>query len=210
MLKVSSGKYKFKRLKEVQDKTITRPSKDIDKLALSNIINYYLVNNLDISNKNNLSFLDLFSGTGQIGIEMLSKDIFSLVIFNDKSKEAIKVIKENLTLLNDEQYLNEHTLLLNKDYLDTLKYIASSKELRIYLPLNVIFLDPPYKDIINYDFILKLYKLNLISKDSLIIIESDKDLDKSIVDNIDLSKSSNLIKEYKYGRSKLYLIKVDL
>ena len=210
MLKVSSGKYKFKRLKEVQDKTITRPSKDIVKLGLSNIINYYLVNNLGISNKNNLSFLDLFGGTGQIGIEMLSKDIFSLVIFNDKSKEAIKVIKENLTLLNDEQYLNEHTLLLNKDYLDTLKYIASSKELRIYLPLNVIFLDPPYKDIINYDFILNLYKLDLIYKDSLIIIESDKDLDKSIGDNVDLSKSSNLIKEYKYGRSKLYLIKVDL
>lgn len=210
MLKVSSGKYKFKRLKEVKDTNITRPSKDIVKLGLSNIINYYLVNNLDFASKTNLSFLDLFAGTGQIGIEMLSKDLFSLVIFNDKNREVIKVIKDNLSSLNDENYINEHTLVLNKDYSDALKFISSSSNLKEYLPLNVIFLDPPYKDIITYDFIINLYKLNLISKDSLIIIESDKDLDKSILDNIDLSKSSNLIKEYKYGRSKLYLIKVDL
>lgn len=192
MIIVRTGKYKNKRLKE-SDRKITRPTKDITKLGLINILKSR------INNLNNNTFLDLFAGTGQISIEVYSNSLFKNIIINELNLVSFKVILNNLNLLNDS--LN-NIYTFNLDYLKLIENLKENKEL---LPISVIYLDPPYKSQIKYDFILELKKLNLINENTLIIYERDEDLDNSFINNINLDK----IKMYKYGRSRLYLISLN-
>lgn len=177
MLIIRSGKYKNKRLKEV-DPSITRPSKDILKEGLFNIINLKIKDS---------SFLDIYGGSGQIGIEAISRGAKKVVI-NDINKKAIKIINENVKSLNGSDDIKIENLsdidLLNK-YKDN--------------NFDIIFIDPPY--IYNNEInILSLLKNNnIINKYSLIFYEKECEIDES------LSSLYN-IKKYKYGRSLLFLL----
>lgn len=174
MLKVNAGSLKGKSLLEPNPE-ITRPSKDILKQGLFNILRNYEVD----------SFLDLFSGSGQIAIEAYSRG-FKDVTLNELNKDAYKIILKNLSNLNIKDIKT-----FNLDYLD---FIAQNKESKY----DVIFIDPPYKMDINLSVLEKLETLT--HKDSLIFIERDTILEKDILSRYN-------IKEYKYGRSKLYLLK---
>lgn len=177
MLIIRSGKYKNKRLKEV-DPSITRPSKDILKVGLFNIINLKIKDS---------SFLDIYGGSGQIGIEAISRGAKKVVI-NDINKKAIKVINENVKSLNGNDDIKIENLS-DKDLLN--KYKDNN--------FDIIFIDPPY--IYNNEInILSLLKNNnIINKDSLIFYEKECEIDES------LSSLYN-IKKYKYGRSLLFLL----
>ncbi len=183
MIFIRNGEFKGKKLvNEINDK-ITRPSKDIVKLGLFNI--------LRANNKlNDSSFLDLFAGTGQIGIEAISLKMKE-VVFNDLNKTAYLNILKNINSLK----LNNDTKI--KVY--NLDYLALINQEKDHL-FDVIFLDPPYKMKIDNQLIDSLFINHLANKDSFIFIESDKELDNSLLFTYN-------IKEYKYGRSKLYLLK---
>lgn len=174
MLKVRGGTLKNKTILE-PSKEITRPSKDILKQGLFNILRNYEIS----------SFLDLFSGSGQIAIEAYSLG-YKNIYLNELNKDSYKTILKNLSNLNIKDIKT-----FNLDYLD---FIEKNTDLKF----DCIFIDPPYKMDINLEFMLNIEK---ISKDnSLIFIERDTSLEKEI-------ESRYNIKEYKYGRSKLYLLK---
>ena len=151
-MRVISGKHKGRVLEKFKGDAI-RPTADRAKEALFNIISY------DIKGAN---FLDLFSGTGSIGIEAISRGA-DKVIFVDGSRESASIIKTNLSKLK-EQALVEVT--------SAETYLLKTNE-----KFDFIFLDPPY----NYKEADNLFKIikekNLLNAGGVIIYEHANDYD---------------------------------
>lgn len=120
-MRVIAGKHRGRVLKEFKGREI-RPTSDRAKEALFNILQF------DIAG---CAFLDLYSGTGGIGIEAISRGA-EKVVFVDNSEESIKLLKENL------KYLKEEAEVVRSD---AAAYIACSRT-----KFDLIFLDPPYRD----------------------------------------------------------------
>lgn len=175
-MNVISGKYKGRKLKGY-DIRGTRTTMSKIKEAVFDMIR------LDLDSS---FFLDLFSGSGAIGIEALSNNA-KYVVFNDKNYKAYNIIKDNLNNLNIE---NDKYLLLNKDY--NLALLDLKKR---DLKFDFIYLDPPYEKI-DIEEIINNIKLNDLVKDSsILIIESTLNLDLNYT----------LIKKKKYGNKYIYL-----
>lgn len=172
-MRVVAGKYKRTPLKTINSLS-TRPTKDMVKEALFSSI--YI--------DEDTSFLDLFSGSGAIGIEALSRGAKE-VYFNDLNKDAVKVINENLNKLKENRFV------YNLNY-DTCLFKLRGNQ------FDYIFLDPPYS-FKEYENVFKLIgEYNLLNDNGKIIVEVKKDVE--LDDNI---CSLNKYKEKKYGISKL-------
>lgn len=163
----------------------TRPTLDRVKESLFNIIQN------DLKGK---VVLDLFAGSGALGIEALSRGA-KRAYFCDINKEAIKIIKENL----EKTRLIEKSVIYNEDYIIAIKKIKE--------PLSIVFLDPPYKLDLAVKSIKELQKNKLLTNNSIIIIETDE-LNRDIEE---LQKIENLeiIDNRKYGRANLIFIKTN-
>ena len=134
---------------------------------------------------NNANVLDLFAGSGSYGFEALSRGASSAT-FVDKGHEQIKCIKDNAQMLG----VNVVTFMY-----DTLSFLNETSE-----KYDLIFADPPYKLDCYLEVVDVILKRNLLAENGIIILESDHPLD------IDESKF-NKIKMYKYGLSKVYLLR---
>lgn len=150
-MRIISGKYKGRVLKGYTLKG-TRPTMDRVKESLFATINEYV---------NNSVCLDLFAGSGALGLEALSMGARE-VIFVDKEFIACKTIKSNLEMLD----VNTNTTVLNMDYLKALERLYPKK-------FDLIFLDPPYKTDYLKKALEKIEELKLITDTSLVILESD-------------------------------------
>ncbi len=196
MIIIRNGKYKNKRIDDSKlDSNITRPSKDIVKNSVFNIIrSYAFTNSKDIKN---MVFLDLFSGTGSIGIEALSLE-FEKVIFNDKNKTVINFIDNTLKNVIKDKEIEDKYHLFNDDYLEVPNII---KNKNIVDSIDVIFLDPPYELTLDFNSLINNLKTNnLVNSKTVFIYEIDKK-----VEDIPHLEELNLVKEYKYGKTYLYL-----
>ena len=123
-MRVIAGKFKGKQLNEF-NLSSTRPTADMVREALFDKIG------LNVDGK---FFLDLFAGTGAVGIEALSRNA-SKCFFADINAEAIKIIKQNLKIVKIDNFE-----VLNFDYLTALETYKKRG-----LCFDFIFLDPPYK-----------------------------------------------------------------
>ena len=83
-MRIIAGKYKRTPILTLEGEDITRPTRDMVKEALFSTINIY----------SDTSFLDLFSGSGSIGLEALSRGA-EKVVFNDCNEKAVKIIHKN-------------------------------------------------------------------------------------------------------------------
>ena len=176
-MRVISGKYKG-RVLEGFNLDGTRPTMDRVKESLFGMIQDYIDSSV---------VLDLFAGSGNLGIEALSEGA-SYVYFVDKNKKAINVINNNISKLGDK-----NIEIINSDYKDALKYLKDKK-------FDLIFLDPPYNT--NYiEESIKLIDLYGLVDDGLIICESDS-LDKIIYDD-----KYSVIKSKKYGDKYIVILK---
>ena len=175
MIRVNAGKYKGRKIEEPNPLT-TRPSKDIVKVGLFNIIRNEVLNS---------TFLDLFAGSGQIGIEALSRNA-KKVYFIEKDRNAFKILKNNLSYVpsNDYEVINTDFKLFLDNSLNILKF-------------DIIFVDPPYKMEINNEFISNLIS-NYLNDSGILIFEREEKFNDELNDKYSF-------KEYKYGRSKLYI-----
>ena len=182
MPKVISGSLKGRNIKGF-DINGTRPTMDRVKESVFAIIQ----NKLD-----NASCLDLFSGSGNLGIEAISNGS-QIVYFNDKNKKCINVIKENLENFN----VLDKGILTNLDYHEALNYYHNQK-----LKFDLVFLDPPYKDNIINGILDILVKKELLNNKALVICELTSDEEY-------LSKRLVLIKNKKYGDKKVLIYQFD-
>ena len=125
----------------------TRPTADRVKEALFSIINF------DIPGA---KVLDLFGGTGQLGIEALSRGAASAV-FVDAREESCRLIRENLKRTK----LEKDAKVIRSDYLD---YLNRCRE-----QYNIIFLDPPYAEVFLENAIKKITEIDILQSDGIIV-----------------------------------------
>jgi len=169
-MRVISGTARGRKLKEPKGFDIRRTS-DMVKESIFNIIQF------DIEGRR---VLDLFAGTGQLGIEALSRGAKS-VVFIDYSNEAIRLIKENLQLCG----LAGSATVLTRD---ALKYLESDEK------FDLIFIDPPYDSELAGKSLLKINEFDKLNANGIIICET-----KIGSEAIDASPPYFLHKQYKYG-----------
>ena len=181
-MKVISGKLKGRVIKGF-DISGTRPTMDRVKESIFGMIQNYV---------NSSTALDLFSGSGNYGIECISNGA-SLVYFNDKNKKCIDVIKSNLENFN----ILENSILTNMDYREALSYYKNRN-----IKFDLIFLDPPYKEKIINDILFNIENNNLLNKNGLVICELIKKEDY-------ISDKLILFKERKYGDKIVLIYKLD-
>ena len=183
-MRIISGVYKGKKINQPKDKE-TRPLKDLTKESIFNLINHS--NKFDLDLKKSI-VLDIFSGVGSFGIECLSRGA-KFVFFFENYNGVLPLLKKNLISLKSKNYK-----IIEKNVYD--KNIF----LEVGAKIDIIFLDPPYKDknIIN---ILKTIKdVNLLDEKGAIILHRHKN------DKITLPEKYEIIEERKYGISRIFFL----
>ena len=176
-MRVIAGSARRLQLKTVEG-IGTRPTTDRIKETLFNM----LQNDIE-----DCSFLDLFSGSGAIGIEALSRGA-EYAVFVENNKNAVKCIKDNLmfTKLSDKARVIENSVLSAINILNGNRVF------------DVVFMDPPYNKNIEKEILEKLIKSNIIDNKSLIISEASLDTDFSYVSDM----GYEVIKEKLYKTNK--------
>ena len=162
-MRVIAGKARRLALKTVPGME-TRPTTDRIKETLFNILQPEIPD---------CRFLDLFSGSGGIGIEALSRGAESAV-FVEKNPKACACIRENLTFTK----LAEHGKLLNMDVLQALRSLEGEEA------FDCIFMDPPYNKDLERQVLEYLKDSSLANTDTLIVTEADLHTDFSYVEEL--------------------------
>ena len=177
-MRVITGSARGRKLKTPDNYDI-RPTTDNVKEAVFNIIQF------DVEGRR---VLDLFAGTGQLGIECLSRGAAEAV-FIDQSREAVRIIKDNL------KSCGLKGTVLQTNALEYLKHAAK---------FDLIFVDPPY-DADLYDSVLKTINLvDILSDGGIIICEARRE--KLLPD---MAAPYGKGKEYHYGKVKICMYKKE-
>ena len=171
-MRVITGKARGIQLKTPEG-MLTRPTADRVKEALFSIINF------DIPGA---KVLDLFGGTGQLGIEALSRGADSAV-FVDAREESCKLIRENLKRTK----LDQDGKVIRSDYMD---YLNRCRE-----QYTIIFLDPPYAEVFLENALKKITEIDILQSNGIIVTE--RPLGKELPWEFEGYTRS---KDYKYGK----------
>ena len=181
-MRIIAGKAKGTKLYTLDGKN-TRPTLDRVKESLFNIIQNEIQDSI---------FLDLFSGSGAIGLEALSRGAKKAILC-DKSKEACDIIRRNV----QKTHLESNVEIYNVDF----KTVLSDK---INEKIDIIYLDPPYKTNFAIESIKIILEKDLLKHNSIIIIETDN-RDTIIQELENIKCEINDIR--KYGRAYLIFLK---
>ena len=175
-MRVISGSARGLKLSTI-DSMDTRPTLDRVKEAIFSILIPYIPTE---------SCLDLFAGSGGLGIEALSRGVESAV-FVDANPECIRVIEQNV----ERARLKERSSIIRSDFAS---YLLSCKR-----GFDIIFLDPPYKmDRLN-EILTLISDNSILNKSGIILIEADNGTKVE-------HPSFNVIKEKKYGRVNVFVL----
>ena len=155
-MRVIAGSAKGMPLKTVSGME-TRPTTDRIKETLFNMLQSYICD---------CRFLDLFSGSGAIGIEALSRGAVSCVLI-EKNKKAANCILENLKFTR----LKDKAEVMNQDVFTALSMLEGTE------PFDCIFMDPPYDKGLEKDVLYAFRDASFIGEDTLIIVEASLNTD---------------------------------
>lgn len=180
-MRVITGKARGVQLK-TPDGMLTRPTSDRVKEACFSIIQFDLPG---------ARVLDLFGGTGQLGIEALSRGAKSAV-FVDQREEACKLIRENLRRTK----LESDAKVVRSDYLD---YLRRSKE-----QFDIIFLDPPYAEVFLENALNCITEIDILHSGGIIVTE--RPVEKELPFEFEGFTRS---RDYKYGKTIITIYRKD-
>ncbi len=181
-MRIISGKARGTKLYTLEG-TATRPTLDRVKESLFNIIQ----NDIEDS-----TILDLFSGSGAIGLEFLSRGAKKAVLC-DNSKDAIKIIKQNV----QKTHFEEKAEVYNMEFTKLIERLQKQK-------FDIIYIDPPYDTDFIKISIEKIIEYKLINEKTKIIVETDdetrilKQIEKMDVEITD---------KRKYGRATIIFLR---
>ncbi len=171
-MRVITGTARGRKLREPKNMEI-RPTSDVVKEALFNIIQF------DVEGRR---VLDLFAGTGQLGIEALSRGAAEAV-FVDESAEAVRIIKENLEHCKIKATVRRE---------NALSFLQSGEK------FDIILLDPPYESGLIDKALAKIIQFDILSDGGIIVCETKKE---TVL--LPLQEPYFIKKEYNYGKIKL-------
>lgn len=177
-MRINAGKFRSRNIK-ITNLDTTKETSDKVRQAIFNMIGQYFDDGVA---------LDLFAGSGAMGLEAYSRGI-SRVYFNDINNSALNIVKENCKILGCIQ----DAVLTNLDYVQALN---SFKDIKF----DVVFLDPPYSFIEVDEIIDFISKNNMLTKNGIISLEMHRD-----------TKCSNqfgdliMIKDKTYGIKRVVL-----
>ena len=173
-MRVITGSARGRVLKELQGME-TRPTTDRVKEGLFNVLQF------DIEGR---KVLDLFAGTGQLGIEALSRGAAECV-FIDRRPDAVRLIQENLALckLADRARVRQG---------DALPYLRSGEK------FDLVFLDPPYASGLLEQALTDIAAFDICRQHGIIVAESAAETVLPA-----LPPPYRLYREYRYGKIKL-------
>lgn len=179
-MRIIGGKYRSLTLAEFRGENI-RPTADRVKESLFNIIS---------ARVQGAKALDLFCGSGNLGIECISRGA-DRVVFNDISKDSLAVLKKNLAKLKGESNFE----VFNRDFAVLLNSLSEK--------FDLIFLDPPYRLNAGAQALEIIARKNLLSGDGIAVLERDKPFSEEI-------KGLELYDERKYGITFLSFFRAEV
>ena len=183
-MRIISGDYKNKKLFLPKDQK-TRPLRDLVKESIFNLIEHS--NKIHI-NLQDSYVLDLFAVSGSFGIECLSRRV-KKVLFLENHPEALEILEKNLKLLKK----NFNYEIIRDDFF---KYFQTKN--RINLKFDLIFIDPPYKELKINQIIEDIFFNKLLKESGIIIIH------RHIKDNIELTNKIKILENRSYGISNIF------
>lgn len=184
-MRVISGKARSLKLKSV-DGMNTRPTTDRIKETLFNIIGYRVLES---------NFLDLFSGSGAIGIEALSRGAHK-AWFVENNRAALNCIRDNLKFTK----LESDAEIFSVSAIDALAKLENSE-----ITFDIVFMDPPYNKSFEKGILIFLSKSVLINKSSTIIVEASAETDFDYV----MELGFIITKEKKYKTNKHVFLELN-
>lgn len=185
MINIIGGKFKRAKL-EIPKKDV-RPTSSIKREAIFSILESY-ANKNEIEIYNDKCFIDLFAGSGSMGLEAVSRGV-EFSYFFENNNETISILRKNCNKLAKDKCIIKEVDLENINTFE-IDFLAS-----------IIFMDPPYY-INPFEKILNdLLKKKIINKNTIIILEMAKNTKFNM--NPELSIFNNKI----YGKSKILFLK---
>ena len=184
-MRIIAGNYKGKRLNPPKDNRV-RPTTDRVKEAIFSMVESYVEIEGSI-------VCDLFAGTGNLGIEAISRGA-EMTYFSDTSGDSIGLVKENLGICTGS---SRNAKILHGDYTRVLEKLKDEK-----IKCDVFFVDPPYYLEIQEEAVKKISDIDLLTDEGIIFVEHSKDMKTS-------EKIGNFtkFKEKKYGIINVTLYK---
>ena len=158
-MRIIGGKYRSRVLAEFDGEAV-RPTSDRVKESLFNILSLKLIG---------ARVLDLFSGSGALGLESLSRGAKE-VVFNDCAKSSVAILKKNLSAL--KVGVGEEAKVLNYDYLVCLEQARGS--------FDLIFIDPPYRFDYGEKALECIASKGLLSENGIAVYERDRPFETKI------------------------------
>ena len=183
-MRIIGGKNSGRKLMVPKGSTI-RPTSDRIRESIFNILNSYLEHGF-----NDKVVVDLFSGTGALGIEALSRGAHSVILV-DNQPEAIKLIKKNVQMFSEEK----NTFVLKRDA-TRIGPCPNS-----HLNANIVFLDPPYGKNFITTALKSLIDNEWLARDALCVIEM------SAKETFNCRVEFEQVDERRYGQTMIYVIK---
>lgn len=174
-MRVISGEYRGRRLLEPAGRDV-RPTTDQVKEAVFNIIQF------DIEGRR---ALDLFAGTGQMGIEALSRGARECV-FVDSSRESLRLVRENLHRCGAAAQIIQS---------DAIGYLRRRER------FDLIFIDPPYDSDLAEQAVEAVKEFDILSKGGIMIVETRRETVMPMT-----SDEYGSEKVYRYGKIKITVI----
>lgn len=184
-MRIISGKAKGTKLYTLEG-TNTRPTLDRVKESIFNIIQ----NDIE-----DAEILDLFAGSGTIGLEFLSRGARNAVLC-DKSKDATEIIKRNV----QKTHMEEKTQILNLDFETCLDKVKNRQ-------FDIIYIDPPYVTKYILKSIEKIIAQGNLKKEGIMILETDDE--QRILREIE-SEEVRIVDKRKYGRATIIFLKLGI
>lgn len=182
-MRIIAGSRRSMPLKTIEGYDV-RPTTDRIKETLFNMIQMEVPGSY---------FLDIFAGSGQIGLEAVSRGA-KYAVFIENQKQAAACIEHNIRFTKSER----ESLLLKKDVLPALRSLEGKYR------FDIIFMDPPYRKDLEQGVLSYLKDSSLLKKESLVLVEAALDTDFSYVKELGFT----IKKEKRYKTNKhMFLVR---
>ena len=183
MMRIITGRAKGIKLETLKGDN-TRPTAERTKEAVFSMLQF------DIEGR---EVLDLYAGSGQMGLEAVSRGAASATLV-DKSKDAVSVIQKNI----DKTRLGESCRVFCSDAVDYIRTVKSRRK------FDIVFIDPPYALRAVPQTLAALVNSDLLKVGALVVCESEE---ADVLENSpDLSKKFEVVKRAKYGVANITIL----